>query len=176
MFTFQPSLFQTPLFSVIVEKTSRRRCEIAKPKTPPNKARCFIWFFSNLSKKKKKNCPVRCNVSVYEWEGAYALFSLLDLWNQMLMSYPPGLWPASHSALFHYFMAKKKSFLSSRKQEKGADLWRNFRFLRAKSVELSVPAPRIAQKTQRLCREVIQFPSEVLMDAFHKLLRKIKAR
>lgn len=49
MFTFQSSLFQAALFSFIVEKTSQRRFEIAKPKhCPTNPAVSYGSFQQNI--------------------------------------------------------------------------------------------------------------------------------
>lgn len=60
MFTFQPSLFQTPLFSFIVEKTSQRRCEIAKPKHCQTNPVDSYGSLQTCQKKRKLPPEVSC--------------------------------------------------------------------------------------------------------------------
>lgn len=61
------SISNCSLFSLIVEKTSQRRCEIAEAKALPNKTRCFIWFFSSLSKKSPREVSRFCVQTRTSW-------------------------------------------------------------------------------------------------------------
>lgn len=80
MFTFQPSLFQAALFSFIVEKTSQRRCEIAKPKHCQTKpAVSYGSFQQNIMQTCQKICPVRYHVFCTPMRGSleYFFFTLI---------------------------------------------------------------------------------------------------
>lgn len=73
------SISNCSLFSLIVEKTSQRRCEIAEAKALPNKTRCFIWFFSSLSKKSPREVSRFCVQTRTSWR--YFFFSSHTLYS-----------------------------------------------------------------------------------------------